>query len=213
MPDCEVCAGRGWVVAADGGNGLARRCGCRSGRPLAERLAAAGVWEEYLGCTRESWRGAWPEAQVGELGRGRHLCTIFGRVGSGKTHLATAILGEWLAGGGRGLWREASTTVEEIKRAMAGGGGGDRLIDELKAGGRLLVLDDLLTQQGTDWAEFLVSHVLRYRQGRQLATVITVNVTDLVDLDKIEPRLSSRCGAGIVISLGGGDRRTARGAG
>jgi chromosomal replication initiation ATPase DnaA len=219
MAECEVCQGRGWVVVADGGNGVARRCGCRAQRPLAERLAAAGVWEEYLHCTRETWRGAWPAAKLAELGRSQHLCTIFGRVGSGKTHLATAVLGEWLRGGGRGLWRETSAALEQIKRAMAGGGdggaggGADRLIDELKSGRHLLVLDDLLTQQGTDWADFMVSHVVRYRQGRQLPTVVTANVTDLVELDRIEPRIGSRCGAGIVIGLVGGDRRTARGVG
>ncbi|HVT59902.1 MAG TPA: ATP-binding protein, partial [Thermoanaerobaculia bacterium] len=142
----------------------------------------------------------------------RHLCTIFGAVGTGKTHLATAILGEWLAAGGRGLWRETSSTLEEIKWAMAGGSA-ERLIQQLKSERHLLVLDDLLSQQGTDWTEFLLSHVLRYRQGRHLPTVITANVTDLVDLDKLEPRLSSRCGAGIVIGLAGEDRRTARGAG
>jgi len=216
MPDCELCLGRGWVVTIDAGAGHARRCTCHTERPLAEHLAAAGVWEEYRHCTRDTWRGAWPSTQLRDFGKTVFLCTIFGRVGSGKTHLATAILAEWLQSGGRGLWRETSTALEEIKRAMAGGsadafggaGGADRLIDQLKSASHLLVLDDLLTQQATDWAEFLVSHVLRYRQGRHLPTVITANVTDLVELDRIEPRLSSRCGAAIVIGLASGDRRT-----
>ncbi|HVT61852.1 MAG TPA: hypothetical protein VHR45_26075, partial [Thermoanaerobaculia bacterium] len=117
MAECEHCAGRGWLVADDGGAGTARPCGCRAERPLGERLAAAGVWEEYLHCTRDSWRGAWPAEQLGDFGERRHLCTIFGAVGTGKTHLATAILGEWLAAGGRGLWRETSSTLEEIKWA------------------------------------------------------------------------------------------------
>jgi DNA replication protein DnaC len=210
MPECELCGGRGWVVVGDGGNGSARRCGCESTRPLRERLAAAGVWEEYLDCTRESWQGEWPAAELDGFGKTVHLCTVFGPVGSGKTHLATAILGEWLAGGGRGMWRETSSVVEEIKRAMAAGSA-DGVIDELRSGGRLLVLDDWLTQQGTDWTESLLSHVLRYRQGRRMATVVTANVADLVDLDRIEPRLSSRCGAGVVIGLVGGDWRVGRG--
>jgi chromosomal replication initiation ATPase DnaA len=211
MADCDLCLGRGWVVAADGANGLARRCSCRTELPLPQRLTAAGVWSDHLHCTRETWRGEWPSDKLREFGKKRHFCTVFGPVGSGKTHLATAILGQWLLAGGRGLWRESSTTVEEIKRAMAGGKA-DRLIDELKSAERLLVLDDLLTEQGTDWTEFLLSHVLRYRQGRHLPTVITANVTDLVELDAIEPRLSSRCGSGIVIALTGADWRTTRGA-
>jgi chromosomal replication initiation ATPase DnaA len=212
VAECEICLGRGWVVAADGGAGLARRCRCRIELPVAERLSAAGVWTSHLHCTRETWRGEWPAEQLREFGKTRHFCTVFGPVGSGKTHLATAMLADWLLAGGRGLWRESSTTIEEIKRGIAGGRA-EGLIDELKAAGRLLVLDDLLTEQGTDWSEFLLSHVLRYRQGRQLPTVITANVTDLVDLDAIEPRLSSRCGAGIVIGLTGADWRTTGGAG
>ena len=212
MADCEICLGRGWVVAADGGNGLARRCRRRTELLLVQRLAAAGVWMDQLHCTRETWRGEWPTDKLRDFGRTRHFCTVIGPVGSGKTHLATAMLGEWLLAGGRGLWRESSTAVQEIKRGLAGGSA-DRLIDELKAEGRLLVLDDLLTEQGTEWSEFLLSHVLRYRQGRHLPTVITANVTDLADLDEIEPRLSSRCGAGIVIALTGADRRTTTGAG
>jgi hypothetical protein len=211
MRECRFCGGRGWLVVADGGNGTARSCGCRRERPLRERLAAAGVWEEYLGCTRESWQGGWPAVQLGGFGQTVHLCTIFGPVGSGKTHLATAILGEWLEAGGQGLWREASTTVEEIKRAISAGSA-DRLIDELKSARHLLVLDDLLTQQGTDWTEAMLSQVLRYRQGRRRPTVVTVNVSDLVNLDRIEPRLGSRCGSGVVIGLAGGDRRVGRGA-
>lgn len=207
MVECEACLGRGWVVTIGCGAGTARRCRCRTELPLSQRLPAAGVWMDHLHCSRETWRGEWPADQLREFGKTRHFCTVIGPVGSGKTHLATAILGEWLLAGGRGWWRESSSTIEEIKRGMAGGGA-DKLIDELKSAGRLLVLDDLLTEQGTDWTESLLSHVLRYRQGQHLPTVITANVTDLVDLDGIEPRLSSRCGAGIVIGLTGADWRT-----
>jgi DNA replication protein DnaC len=207
MTDCAICQGRGWVVTLDSGAGLAHRCNCRDEQPLRDQLQAAGVWESHLHCCRATWRGDWPAAQLHEFGSRRHLCTVFGPVGTGKTHLATAILGEWLLAGGRGLWREASSAIESIKRGLAAGNA-DRLVDELKSPLHLLVLDDLLTEQGTDWSEFLLSHVLRYRQGRQLPTVITANVTDLVDLDAIEPRLSSRCGAGIVIGLTGRDWRT-----
>jgi hypothetical protein len=210
MTECALCQGRGWVVTVDHGAGLARRCSCRDEQPLRDQLLAAGVWESHLHCSRATWRGDWPAAQLHEFGSKGHLCTVFGPVGTGKTHLATAILGEWLLAGGRGLWREASSAIESIKRGLAAGNA-DRLVDELKSPAHLLVLDDLLTEQGTDWSEFLLSHVLRYRQGRQLPTVITANVTDLVDLDAIEPRLSSRCGAGIVIGLTGRDWRTGGG--
>jgi chromosomal replication initiation ATPase DnaA len=208
VADCERCSGRGWIVTIDGGAGTARRCLCRSERPLAIRLAEAGVWEGYLHCTRASGRGAWP-TQLEAFGASRHLCTILGPVGSGKTHLATAILGEWLAGGGQGRWLETSTALEEIREAFAQGRA-VRVTQELRTERGLVVLDDLLSEQATDWTASVLSHVLRYREGRHLPTVLTANV-DLVDLDRIEPRLGSRCGAGIVIGLAGADRRTVEG--
>jgi hypothetical protein len=211
VAECELCQGRGWLVATDGGAGTARRCLCWRERPLSVRLADAGVWEGYLHCTRACWRGTWP-VELAALGVSRHLCTILGPVGSGKTHLATAILGEWLGRGGQGRWLETSTAIEEIREAIARGRA-VRLTEKLKTEGGLVVLDDLLSEQATDWTAAVLSHVLRYREGRQLPTVVTANVTDLVDLDRIEPRLSSRCGAGIVIGLSGGDQRTVEGRG
>ncbi|HVT16381.1 MAG TPA: DnaA/Hda family protein [Thermoanaerobaculia bacterium] len=208
MPECQACSGRGWLVEPGDGAGIARRCPCAAGRPLRDRLAQAGVWERYLHCTRETWRGRWPAARLAPFGTALHLCTIFGPVGAGKTHLATAILGEWLAGGRRGLWREFSSTLEAIKLTLATGGA-ESLTDALKLPYHLLVLDDLLAERGTDWTQSLLSHVLRYRHGRNLPTVLTANVPDLTELDKLEPRLSSRCGEGIVIGLSGPDRRTA----
>jgi chromosomal replication initiation ATPase DnaA len=210
MAECEICGGRRWVVELDGGAGRARPCGCQAERSLAERLAAAGVWEEYLHCTREAWRGTWPAAQLQGFGSDRHLCTILGPVGSGKTHLATAILGEWLGGGGRGRWWETSTMLAEARQGVAAGSGA-RLSEKLKSAKHLIVLDDVLSQQGTDWTDALISQVVRYRHGRHLPTVITANVANLVELDRIEPRLGSRCGSGIVIGLVGVDRRTAKG--
>ena len=209
VPECELCRGRGWTVELDAGAGTARQCRCQGERSLAERLAAAGVWEEYLHCTRDAWRGTWPAAKLAGFGVTQHLCTIFGPVWCGKTHLATAILGEWLAAGGRGRWQEVSTMLEELKDAMATGRGG--LLEQVRSGRCLLVLDGLLNEQATDWTEFVLSHILRYRHGRHLPTVITASARDLVELNRIAPRLSSRCAAGIVIGLTGANRRTARG--
>jgi hypothetical protein len=211
MAACELCGGRGWQVAADGGAGRARRCGCRgSGRPLRERLAEAGVWEGYLDCTRASWRGDWAPWPAGKLRGFPEACplvAIFGPTGSGKTHLATAILAEHLERGGRGLWREVSTMLRDIQTSMATGGAETRWA-ELAAPGWLLVLDALFSQRSTEWSDAELSLLLRYRHGRRLPTVVTVDLPDLVELDEIEPGLGSRLGGAIVIRLGGVDRRT-----
>jgi hypothetical protein len=214
MAVCDVCGGRGWQVEPDGGAGVARRCSCReASRPLRERLAEAGVWEEYLDCTRAGWRGDWSPWPAGKL-RGfpttRPLVAIFGPTGSGKTHLATAILAEHLERGGRGRWREVSTMLRGIQSAIATGGA-EAMWAELVAPDELLVLDALYSQRSTAWSDAELSRLLRYRHGRRLPTVVTVDLAGLVDLDEIEPGLGSRMAGAIVIRLGGVDRRTEQG--
>jgi chromosomal replication initiation ATPase DnaA len=216
MGACELCAGRGWQVAPDGGAGSARPCRCRSAsRPLRERLAEAGVWEAYLDCSRASWRddwAPWPAAKLRPFPAQCPLVTIFGPTGSGKTHLATAILAEHLERGGLGLWREVSSALRRLQAAM-GTREAEALWDELIDPRHLLVLDALYSQRSTDWSDAEVSRVLRYRHGRRLPTVVTIDLPGLIELDEVEPGLSSRCGGAIVIGLAGEDRRTARGGG
>ncbi len=214
MRECEACGGRGWTITADGGAGTARRCACRLGpRPLSQRLAQAGVWELYRECSPATWCGEpdpWPARPLRDFGRRSSLVTICGRRGSGKTHLATAILAAHLERGGQGLWREISSTLAAVKDAMSDGRSAALLAELLDP--RLLVLDAYGSHQATAWADAEVARIVRYRHGRDLPTVLTVDLPSLLELDEIDPGLSSRCGGGIVIVLRGADRRLARGA-
>ncbi len=208
---CE-CGGRGWAVAQDGGVGTAKPCICRSQRPVEELLAAAGVWERYRHCTRETWDSTWatwPAKALANFPEPHSTLTVFGLVGAGKTHLATAVLADRLRAGKPGMWRDVSATLAEIKRGFSSGNA-EALTAQLCSPRHLLALDDLYAEQSTDWSESLLSYVLRHRHGRRLPTIITANVPDLLKLDDIEPRLSSRCGEGALVRLSGPDRRTER---
>ena len=208
-----ACRGTGWMVTPGRDAGTARPCVCRSNRPIADLLADAGVWERYRSCTRETWRETWrpwPEKALADFPDSRSTLTVFGLVGAGKTHLATAVFATWLRSGKRGFWRDVSTVLTDIKRGFADGAA-DAITAQLCSPRHLLLLDDLGAEQATDWNESRLSYVLRYRHGRRLPTILTTNVSSLLKLDEIEPRLSSRCGEGALVKLSGLDRRTARG--
>jgi chromosomal replication initiation ATPase DnaA len=204
VADCEDCGGRGWTVEVDGGAGTAKRCWCQA-QDIGAQLRRAGTWPIYAHCTREAWRGTWP-TQLSRWLTESWTCAILSpTTGAGKTHLATALLAEELRAGRAGRWWDTSELCERLKRAI-GGGDQHALLAELKRP-PTLVLDDLGAQHESDWTDSLLSHVFRFRMGHRYPTVFTTQAGDLVTLDALEPRLSSRLAAEVVVTLPGRDRR------
>jgi chromosomal replication initiation ATPase DnaA len=203
---CEHCNGRGWIVTPDGGAGTAAPCACRAATSHRERLGACGVWPKYLDCTRQAWKGAWPAAHLSRFCKDFFTLTILGPTGAGKTHLGVAILGEAVAHGGQGTWRDCREVIEALKESFSDRGTADEL-DQLKKAA-FLVLDDLGQEIAGAWLGSALSHVLSYRDGHLLPTIITSNISSLAVLDALEPRLASRLAAG-VIHLSAPDRRSA----
>lgn len=213
---CERCGDTGFVITPDGGNGTASRCPCKV-PSMRQRLETAGVWPKYLECTRASWKGPWPESRLVNWPAPACTCTLHGLVGRGKTHLATAIFAETLATVGWGMWRDVSDALEALKRGISTGQH-EVLLDRMKRT-PLLLLDDLGAHHATEWTESLLSSVLRSRHGRQLPTILTLNIGEdpqrpghslgLLAIDDVEPRLASRLSEGVVIELRGQDWRKA----
>ena len=73
---------------------------------------------------------------------------------------------------------------------------------------QLLVLGDLGPELAGAWSGSTLSHVLGFRDGHLLPTIITSNIESLTAVDALEPRLAGRFAAG-VLHLSGPDRRTA----
>jgi hypothetical protein len=203
---CEQCRGRGWIVKPDGGAGTAALCACRAAASLRERLRACGVWPKYLDCTREAWKGAWPATHLSLFRRDFLTLTILGPTGAGKTHLGVAVLGDAVAHGDQGVWRDCRAVIEALKGSFPDRGTADES-DKLKKAA-FLVLDGLGQELAGAWSGNALSHVLSYRDGHLLPTIITSNISSLAVLDALEPRLASRLAAG-VIHLSAPDRRSA----
>lgn len=62
----------------------------------------------------------------------------------------------------------------------------------------LLILDDLGAQQDTEWATAQLFSILNARYDRELPTLITTNL----GAGQLDPRLASRCMAGLVVCNG-----------
>lgn len=123
-------------------------------------------------------------------GNPRGWLVLVGNVGSGKTHLAYAIAAE-------ALRREVPVYVDTVPdmlgalRETFGNGGFEERFRWLREV-RLLVLDDLGTEQATPWATEKLYQLVNARYMARLPMVVTSNVPLAKAGGRIEPRILSR---------------------
>jgi len=213
-PDCPICGGVGYVrrelSPGDRDFGKLQLCSCRERsreQQNLSRLYRLSNLDAFKGMTFETFntRGRLGLGQMQEhslelaYNQARQYAQnlngwlmITGGYGCGKTHLAAAVanfvvgfgvptlfltvpdLLDWL----RYSYDNAETTFEsrfeEIRNI------------------RLLVLDDLGTQNTTPWAEEKLYQIINHRYTNKYPTIITTNL-DLVELDgRIRSRLQDR---------------------
>ena len=112
-----------------------------------------------------------------------------GPAGSGKTHLAAAIVNEVLGRGQNAFFvfvpdlldhlRSTFATVSEIPY--------DQLVEQVR-NAPLLVLDDLGGHSGTPWAQEKLYQIVNHRYVSKLPTVFTLGLP----VDNLELRLQTR---------------------
>lgn len=162
--------------------------------------------------SRETWREEWHPwpAELSEW-KGEPWAIVFiGKPGRGKSHLAAARLRESLernCSPRRRRWFDVPLLAEEIGRAIR-----FQMYEEherllmLARQDSLVVFDDFGAEAG-EWAAQHAPLLLRYRYNHGLPTIVTCNADSVRDLQALDPRIASRLSEGLVIALGGKDRR------
>lgn len=135
--------------------------------PFANPPSSTKAMEKVQGYLK-----GWEENR--EAGRGLYFC---GGVGTGKTHLAVAVMNELIA---RKRVPSLFVTVPELLDNLRGayndpGRDIDEWMDAVK-NADLLVLDDLGSERPTEWVQERIFVIVNHRYRETLPTLFTSNI-------------------------------------
>jgi DNA replication protein DnaC len=119
----------------------------------------------------ENYLKKWEENR--EAGRGLYLC---GGVGTGKTHLAVAVMNELIRKQEPTLFVTVPELLDNLREVyMIPGRDIDEWMDTVK-NANLLVLDDLGAEKPTAWVQERIFVIVNHRYREALPTIFTSNI-------------------------------------
>lgn len=185
----------------------------RAQKAVDTKLSKAGVKPRYRDATHPD-EGLWEEVRDG---RGLYIC---GSVGTGKTHLASAIARHLVLDAKMTVRMMTTVDVMDAFKATFGGSGSEREVAARLAKVDVLVLDDLGKEPPTDWTLSRLFQVINARYEAMRPVVITTQFSRSALIKRLAKNgdeetaiaiVSRLCETSRTVALDGLDRRLPHG--
>ena len=197
MPEtvCPLCGGAGWKQVERGGVSAVERCQCSFGERIRHWEENAGIPELYRSASVDNFKLP-DDNPTAHRGLASVLLTVkafarefphdhkpglllLGEPGTGKTHLAVAVLRILIARGFEGVFFDYQNLLERIRAGYdPASGSSDREAYRQALDAEVLLLDDLGAHRVTDWVEDTVTAIITYRSNHRKPLIATTNLPD-----------------------------------
>ena len=189
--DCSKCLNKGYIAKISNGDEVMTECECMKIRSTLDRIKQSGLEKQLKVCTfrnfqtESEWQQHIKNAAVEFVKSDAIGFFIGGQSGCGKTHICTAIIGNFIKQGLSAryfVWREDST----ILKGMINEHEYTDRINEFKKTD-VLYIDDLFKQNEIKDADIkLAFELIDYRLRQQLKTIISTELDEdaLIECDE-----------------------------
>ena len=192
---CEFCGGIGYILVEGKG---AQPCKCQSDAEYQENMINARIPKMFSNKSLDNFKPPikkadeivqFIQAWIDSYSPGGKGLFLVGDVGSGKTHIAVAILKELIVRGFTGLYYNVVDLLKDIRATMSNDFElSEYALLDITCNVDVLILDDMGAEKTSDWVLDRIYHIINKRYENQVTTIVTSNF----NYDGLEARVMKR---------------------